>query len=331
MRKFLSVIPALCLCLVFAMPAFALESDAGNGHVAAKPTSSAVLVNGEAVSFGAYTIENNNYFKLRDLAYTLSGTEKQFDVVWDAAANTITLTSGTAYTAVGGEMASGRAGTKSAALTSSKIFLDGKAVSFTAYSIENNNYIKLRDVSAALDFGAEWNPANQTVMIDTSKGYMPEYITIQREQYSTELTELTLYWGTDAEFEQLKYMVNLTKLRMRSYGASDLTPLAGLTNLTYLDVSNNRISDLTPLAGLTNLTYLNLYGNTISNLASLAGLTNLAELYLRFNNISDLTPLAELTNLTYLDLLYNGISDLTPLVGLTKRVSARARGRGRRT
>jgi Leucine-rich repeat (LRR) protein len=316
-RKFLGVIPALCLWLVFAVPAFAAESDVT--YVDAKPTSSAVQVNGETVSFGAYNIANNNYFKLRDLAYTLSGTEKQFNVVWDASANAITLTSGAAYTAVGGEMASGRTGIKSASLTSSKIFLDGKAVSFTAYNIENNNYIKLRDVSAALDFGVEWNAANQTVMIDTSTGYMPEYITIQREQYSTELTELTLYWGTDVELEQLKYMVNLTKLHLLLSEINDLTPLAELTELISLLLLGDQISDITPLSGLTNLTGLYLSSNKTSNLnlTPLAGLTNLTVLYLPINKIIDLTPLAGLTNLTQLNLFDNEINNLTPLAGLT--------------
>ena len=46
----------------------------------AKPTASTVLVNGENVAFDAYNINDNNYFKLRDLAYILSGTEKQFEV-----------------------------------------------------------------------------------------------------------------------------------------------------------------------------------------------------------------------------------------------------------
>ena len=60
----------------------------------ATPTSSTVLVDGQAISFDAYNIEGNNYFKLRDLAYVLSGTDKQFEVSWDSKENTIWLTSG---------------------------------------------------------------------------------------------------------------------------------------------------------------------------------------------------------------------------------------------
>lgn len=140
----------------------------------ATPTSSTILVNGEKISFDAYTINGNNYFKLRDLAYILSGTQKQFEVEWDSANNAIQLTSSKAYTAVGGEMASKGSGSKTATPTSSKIYLDGTEVSFTAYTIDGNNYFKLRDIGAAFDIGVDWDGANNTIVIDTSKGYTPD-------------------------------------------------------------------------------------------------------------------------------------------------------------
>jgi hypothetical protein len=71
----------------------------------ANPTASTVLVDGRNVAFDAYNIADNNYFKLRDLAYTLNGTAKQFEVGWDGANNAISLTSGQPYTVAGGEMA----------------------------------------------------------------------------------------------------------------------------------------------------------------------------------------------------------------------------------
>jgi hypothetical protein len=140
----------------------------------AKPTASTVLVNGKAVAFDAYNISDNNYFKLRDLAFVLTGSEKQFDVAWDAANNAISLASGKPYTPVGGEMEGKGAGNKTPNATTSKITLDGKEVSFTAYNIEGNNYFKLRDVAAALDFGVTWDGAAQRILVDTGTGYTPE-------------------------------------------------------------------------------------------------------------------------------------------------------------
>ena len=136
----------------------------------ANPTNSKVLVNGKEVAFDAYTIDGSNYFKLRDLAFVLNGTEKQFEVGWDNASKTITLTSGQGYTANGSEMAKG-SGAQSASVSASKLLIDGKEVSLTAYTIGGNNYFKLRDIGQAFDFGIGWDNASKTITIDTSAGY----------------------------------------------------------------------------------------------------------------------------------------------------------------
>lgn len=142
-----------------------------NQSLIAKPTASTVLVNGKSVAFDAYNINDNNYFKLRDLAYTLSGTEAQFEVGWDAAKNAISLASSKAYSAVGGEMEGKGSGNKTPIATTSKIYLDGKEVTFTAYNIDGNNYFKLRDVGAAFDFNVSWDGANNTIAIATGESY----------------------------------------------------------------------------------------------------------------------------------------------------------------
>jgi hypothetical protein len=141
--------------------------------VAAAPTASAVLVNGKSAGFDAYNIADSNYFKLRDLAFALSGTEKQFEVGWDGASDAITLTRGQPYTAVGGEMEPKGDGSRSALPTSSKIYLNGAELALTAYNIDGYNYFKLRDIGQALDFGVDWDAASDTVAIVTEKSYAP--------------------------------------------------------------------------------------------------------------------------------------------------------------
>ena len=156
------------------VPVSVITPPPGIHTLLGKPTSSTVLVNGKNIAFDAYNINGNNYFKLRDLAFVLSGTDKQFEVGWDDANNAISLTNGKAYTVVGGEMTGKGDGDKTTAPTGSKIYLDGEEVQFTAYNIESNNYFKLRDIGAALNFGVDWDDANNTIIIDTSKGYTPE-------------------------------------------------------------------------------------------------------------------------------------------------------------
>ena len=135
------------------------------------PTASTVLVNGEGHEFDAYKINDNNYFKLRDLAYVLSGTKREFDVSWDSQNNAILLTSGKPYTRVGGELVGKGAGEKTPSPTSSRILLDGADVNFMAYNIENNNYFRLRDIGEAFDFGVDWDGVSNSIFIDTNKGY----------------------------------------------------------------------------------------------------------------------------------------------------------------
>ncbi len=138
----------------------------------ALPTSSPVTINGQAVAFQAYNIDGNNYFKLRDLAKAISGTSKEYDIGWDGSRNTITITSNTAYTSVGGELSVDvNASQTDAFLTSSKIYLDGEKISITAYNIDGYNYFKLRDLGQALDFGVIWDEGTRTIKINTSMGY----------------------------------------------------------------------------------------------------------------------------------------------------------------
>ena len=133
-----------------------------------------VFVNGKETAFDVYSINGNNYFKLRDLAYILIGTEKQFEVGYDGAKNAISLTSGKPYTAVGGEMETKGSGNKSATPTKSTIYLDGKEVNFAAYYIDGNNYFKLRDIGQTFNFGTDYDRAKNAVVIDTGKSYTPE-------------------------------------------------------------------------------------------------------------------------------------------------------------
>lgn len=167
MKKLYRVFTAVVLILSFLMcPAAAA--------VSAVPTSSSVLVNGTAVSFEAYNIAGYNYFKLRDLAKVLSGSAKQFEVGWDAVNNAISLSTGRAYTPVGGELtASGKTGVQSAVLSTARVYIDGAYKQLTAYNIAGYNYFKLRDVGAAINFGVGWNAAASIISIDTSTGYSP--------------------------------------------------------------------------------------------------------------------------------------------------------------
>ena len=138
---------------------------------ACQPTNSAVTVDGNTISIEAYNIKGNNYFKLRDLAMAINGTGKQFSVDYDSQANAISITPGSAYLSVGGEL-SGKIGASALAMkTQSQIFVNSQNISVTVYNINDNNYFKLRDIGKALNFGVTWDANTNKISIDTTAAY----------------------------------------------------------------------------------------------------------------------------------------------------------------
>ena len=144
-------------------------------NVTAEPTAASVLVNGKKVAFDAYYIGGNNYFKLRDLAMVLNGSDRQFELGWNSSKNAISLTTGQAYTPVGGELTqASKKVSATAQISFDSVYMNGTEISLKAYKINNNNYFKLRDVAEAIDFGAAWNDKKGTIEIDTTSGYVFE-------------------------------------------------------------------------------------------------------------------------------------------------------------
>lgn len=61
-----------------------------------------------------------------------------------------------------------------AQLSSQKFVVDGKPVQIEAYSIGGNNYVRLRDVGRAANFGVTYEPQTNTVRIATDEPYAEE-------------------------------------------------------------------------------------------------------------------------------------------------------------
>jgi hypothetical protein len=72
-------------------------------RVPAVRSTNTLVLNGQQTRFPAYLIADYNWLKLRDLAFLLNGTEKQFQIGWNESANTVTITSNRAYAPVVGD------------------------------------------------------------------------------------------------------------------------------------------------------------------------------------------------------------------------------------
>lgn len=140
----------------------------------ATPTISELTVNGEAEDLSVYTIDGNNYIKLRDMAQMLDGTDKQFEIAWNKEKHTIDLLSEESYSSVGGELENNTNSKPKLRFNESQVSKDGNNVDFQAYNIDDNNYFKLRDISESFNIGVDWNQETKGIEIDTSKGYTAE-------------------------------------------------------------------------------------------------------------------------------------------------------------
>ncbi len=134
-------------------------------------SSQKLMINGSEVDAEAYNIGGNNYFKLRDIAYILNGTQKQFGISYNDSTNSIALTSGAAYSSVGSELVKNNVEEIYATPSIAAITLDGTAVYPQAYNINGNNYFKLRDLASRFDFGVVYDANTNTINILTSTGY----------------------------------------------------------------------------------------------------------------------------------------------------------------
>lgn len=139
--------------------------------VPALASKASIMVDNKPVAFEVYNINDNNYFKLRDVASALSGSKKQFDTVWDEAKQVIQINPNTAYTEVDGIVVPKKAENTEAIQRLTKLSYEEKEINMISYNIQGNNFYKLRDMAELIPFGVAWDEGSQTVLVDTTKSY----------------------------------------------------------------------------------------------------------------------------------------------------------------
>lgn len=132
-----------------------------------------LYVNGTAKTLNAVNIKGNNFLKLRDLAYLLDGTSKQFNVTYTESTNTTHIHSLTSYVNDPQNPVNQPITLTRPQLSSQKVTLDGSSAYPIAYNVAGSNYVNLRQVCAMLDIGLTYSAATNTVTITTANSYTP--------------------------------------------------------------------------------------------------------------------------------------------------------------
>lgn len=137
----------------------------------AMPTNDALIANGAFQNPTVYKIGGSNYFKIRDLAAILNGTEKQFSVGYDRKLQSVTIATGQGYAKQSTDLAGASAGdAQTATVSKDTIYINSQKVNVEVYKIGGNNYFKLRDLGKALNFYVGWTK-ERGVFIETNKPY----------------------------------------------------------------------------------------------------------------------------------------------------------------
>ena len=156
-----SAICAILLCT--SLP----TANAAN-NVTAIPTydkGQTIYVDSIRVYPTAYNIEDNNYFKLSDLSLLVG-----FNLSWDG--NTKTVCIDTTRVPPSYSTSPFSSPTPSTAKLSSQNFtLNGSNFKINSYLIAGCNYVKLRDIAQAVDFGVSYDATTKAINISSHASY----------------------------------------------------------------------------------------------------------------------------------------------------------------
>jgi len=202
---------SLLLAIIMLLMAVPMTGYANS--VLAEKNVTKIFVDGEYIYLNTYYINNYTYFKLRDIAYLLSGTDKQFDVTWDGSKKTVKLIKGKDYTAVGDELKNGPIYARAyiAVPNASTILLDNKEIKLTSYTIEGYNYFKLRDLANIFNFYVGWDSRSNTVLIESMFDFVPEnsgnsYSYVSNVDIDDTQADGIRNWARVSSVQQFSYM-----------------------------------------------------------------------------------------------------------------------------
>ena len=142
--------------------------------ITVNPSQQTMIIDGKKIEIDAYLINNQNYVKLRDFAYSIMNSTKGFfvDPVSDPAAGVINvyMTKGGKYVPNGSEMQKGDGKPKLMTPSNNMVFfIDGNKVDIKAYMTGGNNYLRIRDLLEYFNICADYKDG--VVTLDTTRPF----------------------------------------------------------------------------------------------------------------------------------------------------------------
>lgn len=133
------------------------------------PSDCTFSLDGTAANLTAYLIDGSNYVSLRDCAAALAQTPSAFGVGYDEATDTVTLTRGQTYQALGSELqGAADVAAMQARAGSQHILVDGTQQPMQSYTIAGSNYVNLRDLTALIGGTVEYDEPSRAVTITST-------------------------------------------------------------------------------------------------------------------------------------------------------------------
>ena len=119
----------------------------------AVPGTETVLINGTEVTFNTYSLNGNEYYRLRDIAKSFMGTSKSISITEDSVNHRLELKSNEYYTATGDELGT-EPNTENAAVSKDNrsVIYDGSAAGISGYDINGEIYFTLNDLQSMMGF-----------------------------------------------------------------------------------------------------------------------------------------------------------------------------------
>ncbi len=155
--------------LILVMLFTCMSTTSVFAQIEAVPSEQKVIFDEVEIDIKGYNIDGNNYYRLRDLAALLTGSDVNFNVEYDEAYNYIEMTRQSGYAKQSGDLTFGNQKIDSISESYQRTFVDGDKVILSGYLINNNNYYKLRDLGKVIGFPVDFNEDSNSVIIKNEK------------------------------------------------------------------------------------------------------------------------------------------------------------------